>query len=99
MGNTKPDLFVAPTGREQSAIGFYIEECSIRKSLYGADKIVTFVGKAGTGFAEDTYCIHQGTPPTQRDRLILQLQFAINDYGVQSDIKDPAIMENLASRE
>jgi hypothetical protein len=52
---------------------------------YGADKVATIYGKAGSGFAEDTYCLHKGLAPTGRDRLILQIQFALHDFGVQHD--------------
>jgi hypothetical protein len=55
---------------------------------YGGERIVTITGPAGTGFAEDTICIHKGLPPTGRERLILQFQYALNDWGVQRDEKD-----------
>lgn len=54
-------------------------------SAYGADRIVTITGPAGTGYAEDTLCIHKGLPPAAKDRLILQIQYAINDWGTQHD--------------
>jgi hypothetical protein len=63
--------------------------------FYGRESVVAMCGKAGTGFAEDTYCVHKGTPPRSKDRLILQLQFALNDYGLQHDIKDPALLQRL----
>ena len=49
---------------------------------YGAENLVTICGEAGFGFAEDTFCFHRGTPPKSRDRLMLQLEFALNDYGM-----------------
>lgn len=49
---------------------------------YGAEKLVTICGQAGFGFAEDTFCYHRGTPPRDRDRLMLQIEFALNDYGM-----------------
>ena len=48
---------------------------------YGAENLVTITGPAGMGFAEDATCFHKGTLPTQRERLLLQLEFAINSYG------------------
>jgi hypothetical protein len=56
----------------------------------GPDNIVTITGPAGTGFAEDTLCIHKGQSPTARERLILQFQYAFNDWGIQHDDRDPA---------
>jgi hypothetical protein len=48
---------------------------------YGAESVVTICGPAGTGFAEDTYCFHKGSVPTEKVRLLLQIEFAINEYG------------------
>lgn len=47
---------------------------------YGTDNVVTICGKAGFGFAEDTFCFHKGTPPTHKDRLILQIEFGLADH-------------------
>lgn len=45
---------------------------------YGADNIVTVCGPAGTGFVEDTFCFHRGTPPRHRDRLMLSIEFGLH---------------------
>ena len=63
--------------------------------FYGKENVLTLCGKAGTGFAENTYCVHKGTPPLSGDRLILQVQFALNDYGLQHDVQDPALLRKL----
>lgn len=55
------------------------------EGYYGKDKILEITGKAGTGFAEDTLCIHKGSTPKTEPRLLLQLQFALFDYGVMND--------------
>lgn len=57
---------------------------------YGRESIVTITGPAGTGFAEDTICIHKGQPPVSKERLILQIQYAINDWGAQHDERHEA---------
>ena len=62
-------------------------------TTYGSDNIVTLLGPAGFGFAEDTRCFHRGIPPTTGDRLLFQLAFARTDYGVLKD--DPANMRPL----
>ncbi len=49
-------------------------------NYYQFENIVTICGEAGFGFAEDPYCFHKGTPPMQRDRLMLQVEFCRNDY-------------------
>lgn len=53
--------------------------------IYGKDRILEIAGPKGTGFAEDTYCIHKGTTPIVHPRPLLQLQYALFDHGVQSD--------------
>lgn len=46
---------------------------------------IEITGSAGTGFAEDTLCIHKGMTPVRNARLLLQIQYALFDYGVQRD--------------
>ena len=48
---------------------------------YGDDNVVTVTGRAGTGFAEDPFCFHRGTPPVSSDRLMMRVEFRISDYG------------------
>ncbi len=59
-------------------------------AYYGSENIITLEGRAGYGFAEDTFCFHKATRPLYQDRLMLQIQFAINDYGVHNDLKNPS---------
>ncbi|KAA0583795.1 hypothetical protein FZ983_04160 [Azospirillum sp. B21] len=40
---------------------------------FARDRILLVEGPAGTGFLEDTSCYHRAVPPTNRDRLMLQL--------------------------
>src|SRR6185312_10257891 len=51
------------------------------EEFYPADDIRVICGKAGTGFAEDTFCFHKGSAPLLRDRLMLQVRFGLRDYG------------------
>jgi hypothetical protein len=55
------------------------------ESAYPADRILEICGPAGTGFAENTLCIHKGRTPTFGNRLMLQFQFALFDYGLMHD--------------
>lgn len=48
---------------------------------YGAENLVTLCGSAGLGFAEDSTCFHKGTLPSGKERLLLQMEFAITNYG------------------
>lgn len=63
---------------------------------FAADKIVEICGSAGTGFAENTLCVHKGLTPTHDPRLLLQLQYALFDYGAMHDRRDPAALQMIA---
>lgn len=60
---------------------------------YGAENVVPICGKAGFGFAEDTFCFHKAMIPTRKDRLMLQIQFALKDYGNHNDLVDPSVLK------
>ncbi|MGL5832969.1 MAG: hypothetical protein ACRC1Z_07015 [Waterburya sp.] len=49
---------------------------------YGAENVVDICGQAGFGFAEDPFCFHRGSPPATAHRLMIHLEFALNNYGV-----------------
>ena len=52
-------------------------------------------GPAGTGFAENTLCVHKGRTPTTHPRLLLQLQFALFDYGAMHDRRESAQLSQM----
>lgn len=62
---------------------------------YPPGQVLEICGPAGTGFAENTLCVHKGRTPTREPRLLLQLQFALFDYGVMHDRRDPAALRML----
>ena len=47
---------------------------------YGSEKVMTILGTAGSGFVGDTFCFHKGTLPTEKERLLLQMEFTIYEY-------------------
>ncbi|WP_036484967.1 hypothetical protein [Myxosarcina sp. GI1] len=47
---------------------------------YGEENVIQICGEKGFGFVEDTFCFHKGTMPTQKSRLLLQLEFTTNYY-------------------
>lgn len=49
-------------------------------NCYGSENGITICEPAGAGFAEDPYCFHKGTIPVNRERLILEIKFASNNY-------------------
>jgi hypothetical protein len=66
------------------------------ESKYSAGKILEICGPAGTGFAENTLCIHKGRTPTSKHRLTLHLQFALFDYGIAHDRCDASALSLIA---
>jgi hypothetical protein len=48
--------------------------------VYGPEAIKRFCLSAGSGFIEDTYCLHKGQPPTRADRLMMAFNYGINDF-------------------
>jgi hypothetical protein len=66
------------------------------ESKYSASRILEICGPAGTGFAENTLCIHKGRTPTSKHRLTLHLQFALFDYGNAHDRCDPSALSLIA---
>lgn len=65
-------------------------------ATYSREAIKEICGEAGTGFAENTLCIHKGMTPTRDPRLLLQLQFAMFDYGVMHDERPSDVLKRIA---
>jgi hypothetical protein len=65
------------------------------EGYYPKERILEITGKGGTGFAENTLCIHKGSTPKKAPRLLLQLQYALFNYGVTDDVRDPATLKNV----
>jgi hypothetical protein len=65
------------------------------KSAYSPQDILEITGQAGVGFAENTLCVHKGLTPQHKPRLLLQLQFALFDYGALHDMRSPGELELL----
>jgi hypothetical protein len=65
------------------------------ETTFGANGAFEIHGPSGTGFAEDTLCIHKGMTPTRNARLLLQLQYALYDHRVQRDHIDPERLERI----
>jgi hypothetical protein len=66
--------------------GSHQEHCGMRLQAYSDDEIASsydescitsVTGSAGTGFAVDTRGIHKGMVPTQKPRLLLQVQYSL----------------------
>lgn len=61
------------------------------EEIYPMESIMTLEGRAGDGFAEDTFGIHKGAHPVLQNRLILEIYYAISkgftDYRDTDSLK------------
>jgi hypothetical protein len=94
-----PHMFVQGSHERKKISHLYslFRRCSDEaiEEFYNAENIVTICGKPGFGFAEDTFCFHKAAFPTAKDRLVLLLQFTLNDYGNQMDVVDSRLLERM----
>ncbi len=65
------------------------------QDFYGSENIKTIYGEPGSGFIEDTFCFHKATVPSEKDRLVLLIQFTLNDYRNQTDVVDSSLLKDL----
>lgn len=50
------------------------------EAIYGEQQTVTICGSAGLGFVGDPYYFHRGDTPTERNRLLMQIEFGCRRY-------------------
>lgn len=86
-----PHVYVKGTHREKPLNHIYpmrrLQDVEIAET-YPEDAVLVLQGKAGDGFAEDTFGIHKGAVPVAKNRLILEIYYAIS-HGF-TDSRDPA---------
>lgn len=64
--------------------------------FYHQESLVKICGKAGFGFVEDPLCFHKGITPIRQNRLILQIEFARTDYGMQHDQREAFLLKCIS---
>jgi hypothetical protein len=62
---------------------------------YNKEQILEITGESGIGFAEDTLCVHKGRTPSTNPRLLLQLQYALFNYGVMHDERPSTSLQKV----
>lgn len=82
-----------PGSQERLRLRRYTDEEVTRH--HGAERIVEITGAAGTGFAENTLCLHKGLTPQRSARLLLQFEFALFDHGVMHDVVAPSALGRI----
>ena len=54
------------------------------EATYGVEKIKHITGEKGEAFFINSYGIHKGLLPKKERRLILQVQYSINEVGIEN---------------
>jgi hypothetical protein len=74
---------VAGSHKKRKLLHYILRSQSDRQiaDYYGSKSVINICGPAGFGFAEDPFCFHRGSPPANAPRLMIQLEFALHDYG------------------
>ena len=75
---------IAGSHRKRSIIHYFLRSQSDQEiaNYYGQESMIEICGQTGFGFAEDPFCFHRGSPPAKAPRLMIQLEYALNDYGM-----------------
>lgn len=86
-----PHAYIKGSHKRKSLYQKLIKSHAIRSDeemidYYGKDQEVTICGTKGSGFAQDSMCFHKATRPERKDRLLLQVTFAINDYHLHDSL-------------
>ncbi|MFN6571379.1 phytanoyl-CoA dioxygenase family protein [Dendronalium sp. ChiSLP03b] len=91
-----PHVCVRGSHKKKSISHTLLRKREIDKDIinyYGVESLVNICGQAGFGFVEDPFCFHKGIPPTHKDRLILQIEFATTDYQMQHDLRENSLLK------
>ncbi|AFZ02568.1 hypothetical protein [Calothrix sp. PCC 6303] len=94
-----PHVYILKSHKKKNFSSQILRGRATEKDLidyYGIENVVHICGSAGWGFAEDSFGNHKGSPPITKPRLILQVEFATYDYGMQQDIIDPIHLKSIS---
>lgn len=64
-------------------------------NFYEKADLIEVIGPEGTGFSEDTLCVHKAATPIRNPRLILQLQFGLFDFVPENDRCSPSVLQRI----
>jgi len=78
----RDDVFVSD---EPYAVRLTDEEV---ESAFGRDRIVHFCAPRGTAFLVDTFGVHKGLLPLDRNRLLLQIEYSLLPIGHEPYFRD-----------
>jgi hypothetical protein len=92
--NSGPHAFVKGSHRVGKMLRIRRYQDDEVNEVWGADAVQRFCGPAGTAILENTFGLHKGQRPTDRSRLIFQVQYslfpvAVNDYPKTRMVRSP----------
>lgn len=72
-----PHVYVRGTHKTRAPMRLQLQSDGEVSEQYGAERLIVARGERGFGFAVDTAGVHKGAPPTDRPRLMLQIQYSL----------------------
>jgi hypothetical protein len=72
-----PHVYVRGSHLTQPTIRLYPYSDQEVEQTYGSESVIAVTGSSGFGFAVNTHGIHKGMVPTERPRLLLQIQYSL----------------------
>jgi hypothetical protein len=97
--NSGPHVYVRGSHKNKKVIYQILRGLTSEQDLinyYGQENIIKICAPAGWGFVEDTFASHQGIPPINQSRLILQLIFATHDYNMEHNYINPNRLQSVS---
>ncbi|MEM8779293.1 MAG: hypothetical protein AAGF26_10565, partial [Cyanobacteria bacterium P01_G01_bin.49] len=84
--NSGPHVYMVGTHRQKKLCHQLLRKRYGDSEIFAAydrDNLRILCGKSGFGFVEDTFGFHKGLPPVTEPRLVLQIEYATKNYGMQ----------------
>jgi len=72
-----PHVYVRSTHKSGATMRLHTQSDSEVEQQYGRENLIVAMGQRGFGFAVDTAGIHKGQRPTEKPRLMLQIQYSL----------------------
>ncbi|WUR12976.1 hypothetical protein E7V67_025350 [[Empedobacter] haloabium] len=72
-----PHVYVRGTHKTRAPMRLRLQTDGEISEQYGDERLIVARGERGFGFAVDTAGVHKGAPPTDRPRLMLQIQYSL----------------------
>jgi hypothetical protein len=92
--NSGPHKFMKGSHREPKLLPIRRYQDDEVHGAFGKENEITFVGKAGTCFLENTFGFHKGQLPISDNRLVFQAQYSLHPIGIYNYEPSPQLEKN-----